>query len=174
MLTRNWSLLIVLGTLAACGGGSDSAPAAQSPGAAAPPAATPPPAASATAPAAATTLPRTPSPPGAMAYIISPADGAVVSSPVRVVFGLKGFGVVPAGTAHPNAGHHHLLIDTGLPPLSSSIPADANHVHFGKGQTETEIELSPGRHELRLLVGDYVHVPHDPPIVSEPITITVQ
>jgi hypothetical protein len=168
MLTRSVFLLVVLGSLAACGG-SDPEPTAASSGAAAPPAAS-----AAQAPAAAATLPRTPSPPGASAYIISPADGATVSSPVRVVFGLKGFGVVPAGLQRADAGHHHLLIDTGLPPPGLPIPADAKHVHFGKGQTEAEIELSPGRHELRLLVGDYLHVPHDPPLVSAPVTITVQ
>lgn len=170
MLTRNLSLLAVLVSLAACGG-TDPEPAAQSDTATSAPAAT---ASTPPASASATTLPRTPSPAGAMAYIISPEDGAVVSSPVRVVFGLKGFGVVPAGVAHESAGHHHLLIDTELPPLGAPIPSDANHVHFGGGQTEAEIELEPGRHTLRLLVGDHLHVPHDPPIVSEPITITVQ
>lgn len=172
MLTRNLSMLVVLGSLAACGGASDSEPAAQAPSAIAAPA----PAADAATPAAAAAaaLPRTPSPPGALVYIISPENDAVVSSPVHVVFGLKGFGVVPAGYERADAGHHHLLIDTALPPVGLPIPADANHVHFGKGQTEAEIELPPGRHELRLLVGDHLHVPHDPPIVSAPITITVQ
>jgi hypothetical protein len=109
-----------------------------------------------------------------MAYIISPADGAVVSNPVRVVFGLKGIGVAPAGTDRPDAGHHHLLIDVDLPPLDLPIPADAEHVHFGAGQTETTLTLAPGRHQLRLLLGDNLHVPFDPPIASEPVTIEVQ
>ena len=172
MLTRNLSLLAVLASLAACGG-TDPEPAAQSQAA---PADTSTPAATAasTPPASATTLPRTPSPAGATAYIISPEDGAVVSNPVRVVFGLKGFGVVPAAIPHESAGHHHLLIDTELPPLGAPIPMDANHLHFGGGQTETEIELAPGQHTLQLLVGDHLHVPHDPPIMSAPITITVQ
>lgn len=179
MLTRNLSLLAVLGSLAACGGSADPEPAAQSPGdASAPAAVTPAPSAASPASSAssatASALPRTPSLPGAMAYIIAPEDGAVVSSPVHVVFGLKGFGVVPAGFQRADAGHHHLLVDTGLPPLGAPIPADANHVHFGKGQTEAEIELPPGRHELRLLLGDHLHIPHDPPIASAPITITVQ
>jgi hypothetical protein len=91
-----------------------------------------------------------------------------------VVFGLKGIGVVPAGIDRPDAGHHHLLIDVDLPPLGLPIPADAQHVHFGQGQTETVLTLTPGRHQLRLLLGDHLHVPHEPPIVSAPVTIEVQ
>jgi hypothetical protein len=109
-----------------------------------------------------------------VAYIIEPADGATVSSPVRILFGLRGAGVVPAGIAHETAGHHHLLIDTELPNLGLPIPADENHRHFGLGQTETEIELAPGTHTLQLLLGDELHVPHDPPISSERITIEVR
>lgn len=128
------------------------------------------------APAAASApvLERRPSPAGASAYIISPTDGATVDSPVRVLFGLRGAGVVPAGIQHEGAGHHHLLIDTGLPDLGLPIPADSNHVHFGLGQTEVEIELAPGTHTLQLLVGDERHVPHDPPIMSGQITIEVR
>ena len=126
------------------------------------------------APAAAPVLERRPSPPGSSAYIISPADGATVDSPVQVLFGLRGAGVVPAGIEREDAGHHHLLIDTGLPDLGLPIPADANHVHFGLGQTEVEIELEPGTHTLQLLLGDERHVPHDPPIMSEQITIEVR
>ncbi len=138
--------------------------------------AAPPPAAPATvpAPAAAPAIARKPAPAGAMVYIISPADGAVVSNPVRVVFGLKGMGVAPAGIEKANTGHHHLLIDVGLPPLDQPIPKDEQHLHFGGGQTETTLTLAPGKHELRLLLGDELHVPFDPPIVSEPITIEVQ
>lgn len=123
---------------------------------------------------AAPALERRPAPAGAAAYIIEPADGAVVESPVRVLFGLAGAGVAPAGIQHEDAGHHHLLIDTDLPALDAPIPADANHVHFGGGQTETEIELAPGTHTLRLLLGDERHVPHDPPIMSAEITIEVR
>lgn len=108
------------------------------------------------------------------AYIVSPEDGAVVSSPVTVVFGLSGFGVAPAGVPREGVGHHHLIIDAPLPDLSKPIPADENHRHFGGGQTEAVVELAPGRHTLQLLLGDYAHVPHDPPIYSEPITITVK
>ena len=140
-------------------------------------AAPPPAAAPAAPPAAATATPaitRKPAPAGAMVYIISPADGAVVQNPVRVVFGLKGMGVAPAGIEKANTGHHHLLIDTDLPPLDQPIPKDEQHLHFGGGQTETTLTLSPGKHELRLLLGDELHVPFDPPIVSAPITIEVQ
>lgn len=175
MLTRNWSMLLVLGSLAACGG-SDPEPAASTSNPA--PTGAPSAAASAVlaqaAPPPAVSLPRTPSPAGASVYIISPADGSTVSSPVRVVFGLKGFGVVPAGIQRADAGHHHLLIDAALPPLGLPIPNDATHVHFGKGQTEAEVVLTPGRHELRLLLGDHLHVPHDPPLMSAPVVITVQ
>lgn len=117
---------------------------------------------------------RTPSPPGARVYFISPADGDVVSSPVVVRFGLSGMGVAPATVAFPNTGHHHLLIDSPLPDFDSPVPADPKHVHFGTGLTETTIELSPGTHTLQLLLGDDRHVPHDPPVHSESITITVQ
>ncbi len=113
-------------------------------------------------------------PADAKVYIVSPADGAVVSSPVTVVFGLSGMGVAPAGTNIENTGHHHLIIDAPLPDVDQPIPADDNHKHFGKGQTETTIELAPGSHTLQLLVGDWMHVPHDKPIVSEKISITVE
>lgn len=109
------------------------------------------------------------------AYIVSPADGAVVSSPMTVVFGLSNpYGVAPAGVAMENTGHHHLLVDTGLPDLDVPIPKDEHHLHFGGGQTETTIELAPGRHTLQLLLGDAAHIPHKPPILSAPITITVE
>ena len=123
---------------------------------------------------AATAIERTPAPEGAEVYIISPSAGATVSSPVTVRFGLRGMGVAPAGVKHPKAGHHHLLIDTELPPTDRPVPADEQHRHFGGGQTEVVVELPPGRHTLQLLLGDHLHVPHDPPIVSERITITVR
>ena len=116
----------------------------------------------------------TKSPPGAEVYIISPADGATVSSPVTVKFGLKGMGVAPAGIAFENSGHHHLLIDSDLPPMSAPFPTDAKHVHFGKGQTEATVELPPGKHTLQLVLGDHLHTPHEPPVVSKKITITVK
>jgi hypothetical protein len=117
---------------------------------------------------------RTPSPAGAEVYFITPKDGATVTSPVTVKFGLKGMGVAPAGTAIENTGHHHLIIDAELPPLDAPVPADANHVHFGKGQTETTVDLKPGKHTLQLLLADQSHIPHDPAVVSKKITITVK
>lgn len=117
---------------------------------------------------------RTPSPKGAEVYIIAPKDGETVASPVAVKFGLKGMGIAPAGIAFENAGHHHLIIDAELPPADAPIPADANHVHFGKGQTEASVELKPGKHTLQLLLGDQLHVPHDPAVASKKITITVK
>ena len=120
-------------------------------------------------------LDRTKSPAGASAYIISPADGAAVKSPVKVQFGLKGMGIAPAGIAFENSGHHHLLIDTDPPSdLSQPLATSDNVVHFGKGQTETVIELPPGTHTLQLLMGDADHVPHDPPVMSKKITIEVK
>ena len=111
----------------------------------------------------------------AQVYIISPADGAVVTNPVTVRFGLKGMGVAPAGVDKPNTGHHHLLVDVAeLPAAGSPIPADANHIHFGGGQTQTTLELPPGKHTLQLIMGNHYHVPHDPPVLSKPITITVK
>ena len=119
-------------------------------------------------------LAQTPAPETARAYIVSPADGAVVSSPVTVVFGLEGMGVAPAGVDAANTGHHHLLIDVEeIPALDQPIPADEQHRHFGGGQTQTTIELSPGPHTLQLLLGDRLHVPHGNPVLSEKITITV-
>lgn len=117
---------------------------------------------------------RTPSPEGATLYFISPNDGDSVSNPVTVKFGLKNMGVAPAGIQAENTGHHHILIDADLPDLNTPIPADAGHVHFGKGQTETTLELAPGKHTLQLLLGDFTHIPHDPPVMSDKITITVK
>jgi hypothetical protein len=117
---------------------------------------------------------RTPSPKGAEVYFIAPQDGATVTGPVTVKFGLKGMGIAPAGITFDNTGHHHLIVDAALPPLDAPIPTDAQHVHFGKGQSETTLELKPGKHTLQLLLGDFGHVPHDPAIVSKQITITVK
>jgi hypothetical protein len=156
--------IICLLLTAACGQeAAEEAPAAP---VSASPAATP------AAPAAA--LARRPLPAGATAYLIEPVDGATVTSPVRVVFGLRGAGVSPAGIERDGAGHHHLLVDTELPDLGSPIPADEQRRHFGGGQTETSIELAPGRHTLQLLLADERHIPHDPPAMSERITIEVR
>ena len=119
----------------------------------------------------------TPAPEGAAAYIITPADGAKVASPVKVVFGLKGMGVAPAGVEKEHTGHHHLLIDTPMPQgeaLDEPLPNDAQHLHFGKGETEAMVELAPGAHTLQLLLGDHNHIPHKQPVASELVTITVE
>ena len=113
-------------------------------------------------------------PADANVYCVTPSDGDVVSSPVKVVFGLSGMGVAPAGTNIENTGHHHLIIDAPLPDTNLPVPSDDNHRHFGKGQTETVIELAPGEHTLQLLLGDWLHIPHEEVVASEQITITVE
>ena len=116
----------------------------------------------------------TPTTPEKYVYIISPADGEVLQSPVLVKFGLRGMGVAPAGVERENTGHHHLLINVDeLPALDKTIPADDHHKHFGGGQTETLVELSPGTHTLQLLFANFAHVPHNPAISSQKITIHV-
>jgi hypothetical protein len=118
---------------------------------------------------------RTPSPPGAKVFIITPKNGATVTSPVTVKFGIKGMTLAPAGTKQENSGHHHLLIDTDPPAdLSHPLPVIPDKVvHFGKAQTETTLTLPPGRHTLQLLLADQSHIPHNPPVLSKKITITV-
>lgn len=119
-------------------------------------------------------LPRSTAPADARVYFISPRDGDIVTSPVTVQFGLKGMGIAPAGVAMENTGHHHLLIDVEPPPFDQPVPADDQHRHFGKGQTEAVVALAPGPHRLQLLLGDHLHLPHDPPLISEAITVTVR
>jgi hypothetical protein len=113
------------------------------------------------------------SPPGARVYIISPLNGAYMPNTFTVRFGLEKMGVAPAGLDKLNTGHHHLLIDAPLPPLDKPIPNDENHLHFGGGQTETNLTLPTGRHTLQLLLGDISHLPHQPPVYSDPIVIYV-
>lgn len=116
----------------------------------------------------------TPAPEGAFAYIVWPTDGEVIpGGDFLVLFGLHGMGTAPADVEKPNTGHHHLLIDTDLPPLDTEIPSDDHHVHFGRGQTEYHLTLPSGTHTLQLLLGDAHHVPHTPPVMSEKITIFV-
>lgn len=114
------------------------------------------------------------SPQNAYIYIGWPNNGEVVRGRFKVWFGLRNFGVAPAGVRKDNTGHHHLIVDAELPPLDEPIPNNKNYLHFGKGQTETYLELPPGKHTLQLIMGDHDHVPHDPPIVSKKITITVR
>jgi hypothetical protein len=113
-------------------------------------------------------------PEGAEVYFQVPADGASVRSPFMVRFGLRGMGIAPAGIDLPNTGHHHLLIDVEEPPpLDMPLPATDTVRHFGLGQTEIELELPPGQHTLQLILGDWLHTPHSPPVMSQRITITV-
>jgi len=118
----------------------------------------------------------TPADPRAVVYIGWPNDGQVLPAgkPFRVWFGLRYMGVAPVGVQFPNTGHHHLLVDTDLPPMDQQIPSDRTHLHFGAGQTETTLELPPGKHTLQLLMGDFNHVPHNPPVYSKKITIYVK
>jgi len=118
-------------------------------------------------------LPRTASPEGASVRIVSPVDGATVPQEFTVVFGLTGMGVAPAGTDRENTGHHHLLVDQAELPAEDK-PMGNPPIHFGGGQTETTLTLEPGTHTLQLILGDKLHIPHNPPVVSEKITITVE
>ena len=130
--------------------------------------------------AAATLLPsaaaqaQTAAPAGATVYFINLKDQDTVTSPFKVQFGLTGMGVAPAGVEKDRTGHHHLLIDTDAPAdMNAPLPATDKIVHFGKGQTETTLTLPPGKHTLQLLLADLKHVPHEPPVISKKITITV-
>lgn len=115
-----------------------------------------------------------PMPPDAKVYIIWPQDGQVIpGGKFWVRMGLSGAGVAPAGVEQQFTGHHHILVDTDLPPMDEAIPNDRHHLHFGRGQTEARLELPPGRHTLQLLMGDAGHVPHDPPLYSKKINIVV-
>ena len=118
----------------------------------------------------------TPAPEGAEVYFIGIEDGATVSSPVTIRFGLKGMGVAPAGTDKEKTGHHHLIINEAIEgeELNEPIPADDNHVHFGGGQTEVTLDLPAGTHTLQLVLGDWSHIPHNPPVMSKRITVTVK
>jgi hypothetical protein len=131
-------------------------------------------AATAATEAAAPAFSRTAAPAGARLYFVGPANGATLKSPVTVVFGLAGMGIAPAGVQFEGAGHHHLLLNTEIPSdLAVPLPANDNIRHFGKGQTETTLELPPGTHTLQLVLGDHLHIPFEPIVASEKLTITV-
>ena len=118
----------------------------------------------------------TPSPDGAKLYFVNLKDGQTVTNPVKVVFGLSGMGVAPAGTEKAKTGHHHLIINETIEgeELNEPLPADEQHVHFGGGQTEVSIELPAGTHTLQLVLGDQNHIPHNPPVMSDRIKVTVK
>jgi Domain of unknown function (DUF4399) len=115
----------------------------------------------------------TPSSQGAEVYFFDLKDGASVPSKFKINFGLRNMGVAPAGSDRANSGHHHVLVDTELPPLNQPIPNDFNHLHFGSGQTEAEVTLPAGEHTLQLLMGDKDHIPHTPPVMSPRIRVRV-
>lgn len=124
----------------------------------------------------------TPSMDGAKQYFVNLKDGDSVSSPVKIIFGLSGMGVAPAGVDKKNTGHHHIFVDRaplgqgeeGADEMDANIPADEHHLHFGKGQTEKSIKLAPGKHTLQMVLADKDHIPHNPPVSSAVITITVK
>ena len=119
-------------------------------------------------------VPKSKSAEGAKVYFIEPRDGATVEQEFTVKFGLSGMGVAPAGADFENTGHHHLLVDGATADMNAPIPADATHIHFGRGQTEAKVKLPPGQHTLQLLLGDRNHIPHDKPVMSEKISVTVK
>lgn len=118
-------------------------------------------------------IPRSDRPGDARVYFITPSAGETVRSPVIVRFGLSKMGVAPAGVEKDGTGHHHLIVDAELPPVDLPVPATDHYRHFGHGQTEVVLEMAPGAHTLQLLLGDHLHIPHDPPVVSERISIVV-
>lgn len=115
-----------------------------------------------------------PAPADAKVYFLAPEKDATVSSPVKVVFGLSGMGVAPAGSQIEATGHHHLLIDDPTVDFTVPLPVSEQIVHFGKGQTETVLTLKPGKHTLQLVFGDWKHQAFNPSLSSEKITITVK
>ncbi len=115
------------------------------------------------------------SPENARVFIIQPIHGATVASPVTIKFGIENMTLRKAGENEENSGHHHLLIDLEeLPNLQKPLPVNKQLIHFGDAQTETTIDLSPGQHSLQLLFGNYLHIAHDKPVLSNKITITVE
>lgn len=118
-----------------------------------------------------------PSPPDAKVFIVNLKDGDTVTSPFKVEFGISGMTIAKAGTTDPNTGHHHLFVDVIFNPADAAKPIppnDVHHMHFGGGQTEATVTLPPGKHTLQLVLADGKHVPHNPPVFSQPITVTVQ
>ena len=163
MKNNVFALLLTATLLASCGSPEPPEEAAPEGASAAQP-----------APAAEVALPpRKSSPEGARVWFVTPGDGAVLTSPFVVEFGLEGMGLLPAGEIGEHTGHHHLLVDTGLPRMDLPLITDDNHMHFGLAQTSVEVSLAPGSHTLQLLLGDDLHIPHEPPVMSEVITVEV-
>ena len=115
----------------------------------------------------------TPSPVGAKAYFIDLKDGDNVNSPLLIRFGLtEQMGIAPALADWPDTGHFHLIIDSKTP--NAERPISNKHLHLHKGQTEAIVEFGRGRHTLQIVMGDYSHIPHDPPVMSGQITVNVE
>ena len=163
MIKKTFAPLLSLALLASCGGAPSEGEAESGAG----------PAAEAAAPAEVALPPRKPSPEGAKVWIIAPADGAQVTSPFVVEFGLEGMELSPAGVPGERTGHHHLLVDTGLPRMDLPIITNDAHIHFGQAQSSVELSLEAGSHTLQLLLADDLHIPHDPPVMSEAVTVNV-
>jgi hypothetical protein len=171
MLANSLVLAALAGGLSACAPAPAAPPAAPAPTATAAPAAA--------GSAASNLLDELAKPPAAGekgAYFVNLRDGQEVTSPFRVVFGLYGLGVAPAGIDKPDTGHHHLLVDTEIAAdkMGEMIPKDDKHLHFGGGQTETVLTLPPGPHTLMLVVGDKDHTPLQPAVASAKITVVVK
>ena len=113
------------------------------------------------------------SPPAQSVAIIEPADGATVSSPFKVRFGVRGMAVAPAGEVLAASGHHHLLINLDAVPAGESVPFTDRHMHFGKGQTETEVTLPPGSYKLTAQFANGAHQSYGKPM-SQTIAVIVK
>lgn len=129
---------------------------------------------SASVPALSTGYKKVAAPAEAKVYFVNLSNGATVSNPVKVAFGLSGMGVAPAGIEKAGTGHHHLLVDVAEWDANNPLPANDNFRHFGLGQTETTVTLPPGTHTLQMVLADQNHIPHHPVVASERITITVK
>lgn len=167
MKNSAFASLLAAALLCSCGGPGQPEQAASSDDSASAPAPAAEPAAEVALP------PRKASPDSARVWFVSPGDGAALASPFVVEFGLEGMELLPAGEIGEHTGHHHLLVNTGLPRMDLPIITDDNHMHFGLAQTSVELSLAPGTHTLQLLLGDDLHIPHDPPVMSEVITVEV-
>jgi len=115
-------------------------------------------------------------PADAKVFFLNIKDGDTVTSPVSIKFGISGMTLAPAGDQTPNTGHHHLIIDDAIQDdaLNQPIPSDEHHIHYGKAQTGATVTLPAGTHTLQLVLGDWTHIPHKTPVMSEKITVTVK
>jgi Domain of unknown function (DUF4399) len=111
--------------------------------------------------------------PAKSVYFVEPKDGATVTSPFKVVFGVKGMAVEPAGEIKPDSGHHHLLINLDATKAGEGIPMDDTHLHFGKAQTDTEVKLPPGNYKLTMQFANGAHLSYGPPMAAT-INVTVR